>query len=891
MATPVTVNVLDYGAVADGVTDCAPAFRNAMDALDPRIGGTVVVPPSADPYMFNRSVIVDRENVRFVGDNPTTTVLETRASIPPLIFGVQRGLRGSPMNPAHWQDLSEVIPGLAAGRRWGYRTIVPLLVPPGPKDARQVDGATVTLPASPFALGPADGHVGWTGMTQFTIDFTVAHNTGPWPTDQTTALFGAVDTEGLPSPFLAWLGTGVGGFVLVFDFVTEDGLWREIRLPIADPSQSLLRCSLQFDLHTGAVAAWINHARVTPDLSFINDGWGERPVSLARNKYSPFNLGMISPNSCGHGGAGVLPGGVADLTFGAMRLSSTLQYVDAGADDQLPQRTAAGTVQDSDWWTSGPGVFACLPMNEPAPAVSDLQVPWQSSTNGQVGFGLFVSTDLGNGDTISGNSLERLTVNCGRVYTGPSTDNYGQAIAVGFVYTFRLTDVIAQFGAQGLSSYNFGVSYPVELRQCQFSWQSDAAIYSYGQIARGDEIGLAYYGNAALKAVRSTLTFRNVFCTDSATCESVVRTYEGSAQFDSWIIDFEGAGANVPSDSYFWASLGSDVGPTQLVFRDCQVGTAGPEAVAVRLVGGNVNAGLPTASRNTGWCTIERSFNTFFDRNALGVVAVDGPLWQGTFQGPAPARPELVLTTASPGASARIGLNGPVPPAVTVPRPTTADPIPDLPGLIGYYQVDALRLPIGNGAFRYPNDGEAITSLTDLSQAHNDGTAVQTAPVYVSSQVNGRAALRFNGSGWYSFPQMHGTTGGATIFLVTKGNPVVDTAPGRASLRRYGLAWSANILSAPPAGSNTDWVVYTTRYTAGAKRVLDLWANGRHYDSRRRDNNGDIQFATPLLGSVNNGLDVFAGQVAAAVFVDGGLADDQVDLVNRFLLHQHDIPV
>lgn len=894
MTPPVTVNVRDFGAVADGTTDCSTAFRKAIDALDPTVGGTVLVPAANDVYLFNRSVIVDRANVRFVGDNPTTTVLETRLSIPPLIFGVQRGLHNSPMNPAHWQDLHGVIDNVDAGQRWGYRTVVPLITP-APGDKRPADTAIVTLPASPFAFGPANGPKGWTGMSQFTLDFAVVNNAGAWPTDRTTALFGALDTEGRPAPFVAWTGTGVGGFLLILDFATDDGLWRQIRVPIADPSQPLLRCSIQFDFGTGAVATWINHTRVTPDLSYLNDGWGERPISFCRNEYSPFNLGTLSPLSNGASGAGILPGGVADLTFAAMRLSSTPQYV---VDDNPKQRTAAGDVQVADWWTTPAGVFACLPMNQPATMdkaatpngvdLPDLQVPWTSSTNGPLGYGLFVSKDLGNGDTILGNSLERLTVNCGRVFSGAT--NYGQGIAVGFVYTFRMDDVVVNFGAQGLSSYNFGVSYPVELSRCDFGWQTDAAIYSYGQIARADRMNLRYYGNAALKAVRSTLNFGNIFCTDSASCESVVRMRECSAQFDAWTVDFESSTANVPSDSYFWASLGSDMGPTQLVFRDCQVGTAGPDAVAVRLVGGNVNAGLPTVSRNRGWCTIERSFNTFLDREAVAVVAVDGPLWQGTFHGLPPARPELVMTTAWPGASARIGLNGAVPPALTVARPA-ADPIPDLPGLVGYYQAEALRLPTDGGGLRLPNDGEAITSLTDLARTHNDGTVVRTAPVYLSNQVNGRAALRFDGTGWYSFPSMRGSTGGATLFLVTRGNPLVDTAPGGATLRRYGLAWSANLLDAPQAASNSEWVVYAGRYSIGEKRILDVWANGRRYDSRRRDTNGNIQFTTPLLGSVNNGLGVFDGLFAAAVFVDGGLSDGQVELVNRFLLHQHDIPV
>jgi len=890
---PVTVNVRDYGAVANNSVDCSTAFRDAIDALDPVVGGTVVIPAANDVYLFKRSVIVDRSNVRFVGENSTTTVLETQLSIPPLIFGVQRGLHASPMNPAHWQDLHEIMPDLPAGQRWGYRTKAPLITPL-PKDSRTTDNAVVTLPASPFSLGPANGPAGWTGMSQFTLDFTVMHNGGAWPTATTTALFGAVDNEGLPSPFVAWLGTGVGGFVLIFDFTTDDGLWRQIRVPVADPGQALLRCSIQFDFGTGAVATWINHARVTPDLSYINDGWGERPVSFARNEYSPFNLGTISPLSNGASGAGDLPGDLADLTFAAMRLSSTLQYV---VDDNPTQRTAAGAVTDADWWSNPAGVFACLPMNQPAtmnkattpntPDLPDLQVPWTSSTSGPLGYGLLIARELGNGDTILGDSLEHLTINCGRIFSGKT--NYGQGIGVGFVYSLRLDDVVVNFGAQGLSSYAFGVSYPVDLHQCDFGWQTDAAIYAYGQITRADRMNVRYYGNAAVKAIRSTLSWRDIFFTGSDSCESVVRMYECSAQFDGLIADFESPGVNVPSDSYFWASLAADSGPTQLVFRDCQVGTCGPEAVAVRLVSGNVNAGLPTPGRNRGWCTIERSFNTFLDRDALAMVAVDGPLWQGTFQGPAPARPELVTTTAWPGASARIGLNGPVPPALTVARPA-ADPIPDLPGLVGYYSVDALRFPTANGP-RLPNDGEAITSLTDLSKAHNDGAAVRTTPVYLSNQVNGRAALRFDGTGWYQFPSMTGATGGGTLFLVTKGNPLVDTAPGGASLRRYGLAWNANLLGAPPAGSESDWVVYAARYTSGAKRILDLWANGRHYDSRRRDTNGDIKFATPLLGSVNNGLGVFDGLVAVAVYVDGALTDPQVELVNRFLLHQHNIPV
>jgi hypothetical protein len=112
--TKLSVNVLDYGAVPDGATDCSAAFQRAIDDLDPRLGGTVLIPAASNWYQFGRSVVVDRDNIRFVGENPTTTVLETRAAITPLIFGLQRGKRTRPLSAAHWEDLSGILDTTAA---------------------------------------------------------------------------------------------------------------------------------------------------------------------------------------------------------------------------------------------------------------------------------------------------------------------------------------------------------------------------------------------------------------------------------------------------------------------------------------------------------------------------------------------------------------------------------------------------------------------------------------------------------------------------------------------------------------------------------------------------------------------------------------------------------
>ncbi len=50
-------NIMDYGAVGDGTTDCTTAFNNAI--LDARAAkGTVIVPPAANYYRVNSTINV-----------------------------------------------------------------------------------------------------------------------------------------------------------------------------------------------------------------------------------------------------------------------------------------------------------------------------------------------------------------------------------------------------------------------------------------------------------------------------------------------------------------------------------------------------------------------------------------------------------------------------------------------------------------------------------------------------------------------------------------------------------------------------------------------------------------------------------------------------------------
>jgi hypothetical protein len=65
--------VTDFGAVADGTTDCAPAFNAALHAVGERGGGAVLVPPGT--FRLDAPVFVQWSNVVLRGAGRDATVL------------------------------------------------------------------------------------------------------------------------------------------------------------------------------------------------------------------------------------------------------------------------------------------------------------------------------------------------------------------------------------------------------------------------------------------------------------------------------------------------------------------------------------------------------------------------------------------------------------------------------------------------------------------------------------------------------------------------------------------------------------------------------------------------------------------------------------------------
>ncbi|MFI1172527.1 hypothetical protein [Streptomyces melanogenes] len=885
---PVFVNVRDFNAVPGpaGRSTCSDAFQNAVDALDENAGGVVFVPADPQPYEFLRSVLVDRNRVRIVGEGGRTSALRAIGATPPLTFGLRRVTHGQPLSDGHWADLSGMLDASVTDRRWGCRTRVPSPVAGGPTSE-----ATVTLPCSPFQFGPTDGDY-WSDVRQLTVDFVVRNDVMPWSVQP---LFGMVDAFRRPSPFYAYVNANEHPPAVVFAFRTSDGLHREIRIPF-DPAQPVLRCSFQLDLDARTVTAWTNRRQATqrvqvqPDLSLINDGWTPkepgRDLAFTPNWYAPFRLAAIGPNSSGRAGIPGNENDPVDLTFGALRFSDVLRYRPLAEGQE--QEDANGKVDDLRCLTVESHVFGALTMREPVhkntAGVPDLQLLWEGDA-GVFGRGFFVPNDLR--EYVEGNGCEKLNV---RGFSfAPKAMHYGQAIGLGLVYNFSMDDVVVEFGAQGLSSHHFGVNYPVSLRSCHFEHQSDCAIYSFGQYTTATDLKLAYYGRSAFKALRSRVAYRDVPCTDSAVCESVVKLFQTEAVLDNWMIDFEGFRADLPRDSYIWASLADDIGgPTQLVVRDC-VGSAGGEhTVAIRLVGSERGA-LPDVHKGVGWCKVERSFNHHADPRMPALIAVDGPLWQGLYEGLPPTGKALAINTATPGASARIGI-GAVPPPVSAPPLASSpyDPLPSLPGLIGYYRADALHDSDGNPL----RDGAPVAELQDLSPAHNHGAPTGSPAVFETGAVNGLAAVRFTG-GQYSFPAMQGTSGAATWFFAAKRLPTFDSAPGRpGALRSNGQGWQLDyLLMSRTAESDNDWAVYAVRCTAGAARRLQTYTNGYPYELRRDDRVRTVGWSTPVLGYRPDHGQVLQGLVATAVVCDAALSDQQVADTCRYLVHRHQIPM
>lgn len=78
-------NVLDYGAVGDGVTDDGPAFQATINACNTVHGGTLFVPPSSHPYLIGQSLHITQA-ITIAGCNWQSTILRLAPGVNDFMF-------------------------------------------------------------------------------------------------------------------------------------------------------------------------------------------------------------------------------------------------------------------------------------------------------------------------------------------------------------------------------------------------------------------------------------------------------------------------------------------------------------------------------------------------------------------------------------------------------------------------------------------------------------------------------------------------------------------------------------------------------------------------------------------------------------------------------------
>ena len=72
--------VTDYGAVADGTTDCSPAIAAAIEAASAAGGGTVVLPAADKPYVITDTIHLRADNLQFTAAGATVYLKDSSAT-------------------------------------------------------------------------------------------------------------------------------------------------------------------------------------------------------------------------------------------------------------------------------------------------------------------------------------------------------------------------------------------------------------------------------------------------------------------------------------------------------------------------------------------------------------------------------------------------------------------------------------------------------------------------------------------------------------------------------------------------------------------------------------------------------------------------------------------
>lgn len=623
------VNVQDYGAKANGTTDCTSAFQAAIDDLAARLdanggeSGVVFVPSGKQPYLIGSPIWVDHDGIEIRGEG-WGSVLSTQGGTPGsvLIYGLRRieshSVNGQSyplsIDSTYRPDLygkldSSVITN--SNVKWGFRTN---------QDSYAVFQASALNAGVPL---PSDSTVadGWSTVTQLTLEFCIEPPDGQsFPT--TAPILGMGLKPFYPSPFL--VSTWDDPKKLCVLFRTSDcdpdniAHVRSFQFRLGTNSPPY-RIAIQVDLAAATCSAFVNGTQVTIESPINLDSSGASAIpfiagtglTFLTNEYYPFLIGAEGFTSIGNGTSPI------DLRLYGLRVSNCLRYRNDGAGQ--PQRrvdSPSTTIVDAyAYFANDSNTIAFLPFTD-SPSNAGRKLSVQHGTS------------LAGGTTTSGLILHAYP--CSRTAGSGLCDlslelgsTYGQGISVGNTTGFHASNILCRGGYHAVGSIPTQAQSDMTIRACTMQ-ASDASIYAFQQTLSTSDLTVESAGKTVLRAVGSD-SIAN--CTNvlnlGRTSDCIFKYHGPSSGGKHRVTDLSisnNSGRLQTAVIYCDTHLGSQL--TFLSANGLRMNGIGATPAVVM-----VKDRIPDSKTKTS--TIDLSNIVCATTDARCIVDMDGPLWSG----------------------------------------------------------------------------------------------------------------------------------------------------------------------------------------------------------------------------------------------------------------------
>jgi hypothetical protein len=577
-------DVRKFGAVGDGKTDCAQAFQDAVDAAARGVTKTIFIP--AGRYLVSRPVFVDAPGVKVIGMGEESNIVITGYH-PGFVFGIRRVEKDNKVIDASYRpDVSSVLDKsvAAAGKLSGFAT------------KGRVFLASVAHPAQ---LGMRTTRSEdrcfdyWGEFKAFTLEVCLEPDPRqPWKAWAPLLGLGSFGVE--PAPWA--LTVADDPQTLKFGFKTSDfpelsnNGDREITIPLSG-IRPPYRLRVAIDFEAGKVGAWVNERRVASSVSDQN-ARGKPWKPGLRFKHTrarhPFLVGKDGATPDLHDGK------VTPLRLHGLRVSRVARGKPANDAE-------AYLGNDSDT------VFF-LPLTGRPGRMIDL-------ASGKAADGAAGSAILLHGDGSLGGILSNAICDL-RISGG------APGILLGGVLRFRMERVRSGEGMVGLGSVPMVVSYPVTIRDCEFSG-FDAAVSLWRCEVRATGIDLERGGQTAMRLhgcsadVSDCMVYFNSGVSDTAIDilrgEGWGKYYFRNVNVDNEARGYDSAVIRCESSAYTRPYVDIDG------LEASQVGKTG---AIIELIDGPIDGGWYPSR-------IDARHLLCFSQDHGAVLRVDGPNWFG----------------------------------------------------------------------------------------------------------------------------------------------------------------------------------------------------------------------------------------------------------------------